>query len=589
MYFDALTLAAVRDELNTTILGGRVQRVLLPDSFSIGMEIYAHHQRHHLFASAHPRYARVHLVCGKLSRGMEQATPLLLLLRKYVLGGFIRAIEQPPLERVLILSIVKETRTCNQDDSALPDADDDTITSSPLSSEIIIEMMERRSNIILVDDTNVILESVKRVTPQMSYRAILPRHAYETPPAQQKLNPHTASANGVAEACAAEGGNLARGLVRGYLGVSPQAAREVVYRAGGGDQGQSTGEQQQADWTAPPERVAACLRELFAAPWEPSLVMGEQGPRAYAPYPITHLGGAQPCHSISVALDTFYTAEHDVTAHHQRREAVQQQLTAAHERLQHQYRVLEMEQEKVHDLDRLRWEGEMIFAFLHTLSPGQRSLEVEGKEIVLDPNRSPSECAQQRFRAYEKAKSGALSVAERLQATRVQLDGVEQLAVLLELAHEREQIEQIAQEAEEQGYGGGGQQVKRDQQRRQPYARPKPLHRVSSDGFDMYIGRTARQNDDVTFRIGRPDDLWLHARGVPGAHVVVRCGGRDVPETTLREAAALAAYYSRARGEAAVDVVVCWRKHVRKGKGAPPGLVTYREGQTIRVAPTVGG
>jgi predicted ribosome quality control (RQC) complex YloA/Tae2 family protein len=603
MYFDTLTLTAITDELRSTILNGRVQRVLLPSLWSIGLEVYANHKRHQLLVSAHPQFARVHLVGKKLSRGVEQVTPLLLLLRKYVLGGHIIAIEQPVLERILILSIVKDVQSRNQRDQTteldanLTDADPDSSADdealinlnadSPenvdgsdevretLRCDVIIEPMERRSNIILVDDNNLVLDSIKRVTPRMSRRVMLPRRVYELPPVQSKRDPRNATAAGMQALRETGESDLVRALIASYRGISPQVAREVAWRA---LERPTASVSEDLPWYT----LAARLRELFSAPWAPTLALGDDGPRAYAPYAINHLSPVQAQPSISAAVEAFYTAREKLTSHSQRRAEVQQQLDTANERLQHQYNQIAAEMERAKALDRLRWEGEMIFAFMHTLTPGQQILEVEGQTIELDPSRSPVECAQERFRAYDKAKSALAGLPERLHATQIQLDGIEQLAVLLDLAEEREQIEQIAREGEELGY------IKRKTDapsRPRRAARVKPLHLVSSDGFDIYVGRSASQNDEVTFRIGRPDDLWVHVRTIHGAHVIIRASGRDVPERTIREAAGLAAYFSRARAENAVEVDLSRRSQVRKAVGGPPGLVTYRAEQTVRVAP----
>jgi predicted ribosome quality control (RQC) complex YloA/Tae2 family protein len=293
--------------------------------------------------------------------------------------------------------------------------------------------------------------------------------------------------------------------------------------------------------------------------------------------------------SINQALETFYAARETLTTHHQRRDAVQQQLETARQRLDHQHSQIVNELEHVEDLERLRWEGEMIFAFLHTLTPGQTTLEVEGHTIELQADQSPVEQAQARFRRYQRARTGRASLQERLQETEARIAGLEQLSALLEVAEERDQIEQIAYEAEEQGYiaapgKGKKERAKQDRQKRR-FARRKPLRLVSSDGYDIYVGRSAAQNIEVTFRIGRPDDLWLHVRVIPGAHVIVRSGGHEVPATTLREAAGLAAYFSRARAESTVEVDISRRKLVRKAAVGPPGLVTYRAERTLKVPP----
>lgn len=611
MYFDALTLSAVIAEFHATILGGRIQRVLLPGPLSIGLEVYAQRQRYQLLASAHPQYARVHLVQNKLSRGVEQASPLLLLLRKYVLGGRITAIEQPPLERIVVVSIVKEVESRNYElldasqmpDEVLPDRDEVEDEESLLSdhqihtsahpshalsrillrSELIIEPMDRRSNIILVDDNNLILDSVKRVTPQMSHRVILPRHVYELPPRQERRDPHTATPSDMQVLLDSGAATLSRALISSYRGVSPLVAREVIQRAMG------VSDSEVCD-NLPWDALATHLRNLFSPPWHPHLVPGSAGPQAYAPYHITHMHNAQPQPDISSALEAFYASREAVTAHQQYRTTIMQRLDATRERLSHQQQQLEAEMQRAGNLERLRWEGEMIFAFLHSITPGQQYLDIDGDTIKLNPNQSPVETARDRFRAYEKARKAIAGIPERLHETNIRLDGLEQLATLLELANTREQIAQIEQEAHAQGYlqtpqRGPATSKSQPASQRRTKTRIKPLHLLSSDGFDLYIGRSSEENAAVTFRIGRPDDLWLHGRAIPGAHVIIRCAGQDVPEQTLREAAGLAAYFSRSRQEKLVDVDLARRSRVRKIAGAAPGLVTYTAEQSLRVAP----
>ena len=402
MYFDSLTLAAVADELREAILGGRIQRVVLTGPLGIGLEVYARGRRHQLIASAHPQHARVHLVRGRLTRGVEQETPLLLLMRKYLLGGRVVAVEQPPLERVLLLSIVKapdmrkrragEGPPAGDDpdaaaggaedngaDEALPDGDPDDEPHGPpelalppealLRCELAIEPQDRRSNIILVDDNNLILDSIKRVTPRMSSRVVMPRQVYEVPPPPAKRDPTMATAAGIEDLAATGQGDLAKAIVAAYRGVSPQAAREVVFRALGRAQ-------DRLDEALPHYTVAARLRELFTEPAAPSLAPGPDGPAAYAPYALTHVPGAEPAPSISAALESFYSAREALTGHGQRREALAQQLAAARARLERQRDQLAGELAKARELETLRWEGEMIFAFLHELRPGQASLEV---------------------------------------------------------------------------------------------------------------------------------------------------------------------------------------------------------------------
>ncbi len=576
MYFDALALAAVAEELREAILGGRVQRALLPSQLSVALEIYAAGRRWHLLLSAHPQFTRAHLSAAKPSRGVERATPLLLLLRKYVVGGRVVAIEQPDLERVLLLSIVKgpQPRNTPADEADEPPEDDEPLAEGETRRcELVVEAMERRGNVILVGDDNLILESLRHIPPRLSRRPVLPREPYELPPRQEKRDPRHATAEGLRALLDGSEPQLARAMVAAYRGLSPLAAREVVFRATGS-----------ADTPLAPDlpwaRLALALRGLWADAPEPSLARGPTGePLAFAPYMLTHLPGAAPAESTSAAVEAFYGAHERLSSHQQRRDAVRALLLEARERLLAQRHSLAAELQRAAELDRLRWEGEMIYAFLHSLRPGQAALEVEGRTIALDPQRTPAENAQDRFRAYDKAKGALAGVPERLHEVEARLAGLDETLALLDLAEGFEQIEGIAREAAEQGYlrAAGRPGAK---QRRQP-----PLRVDTPDGYAIYVGRSAGQNEQVTFKIGAADDVWLHARGMPGAHVLIKSAGREVPEPTLRRAAELAAYYSKGRGESAVEIDIARRSQVRRIPNAPAGLVSYHAERTIRAAP----
>ena len=341
----------------------------------------------------------------------------------------------------------------------------------------------------------------------------------------------------------------------------------------------------QADTPLTPDlpwaKLALAVRGLWNDDWQPCLAGDEANPHAYAPYLLTQLPDTAPTQSISAALDAFYSAHEQLTAHNQRRDSLRRQLLERRERIDHQRQGLSTELKRAGELDRLRWEGEMIYAFMHTIAPGQASLVVEERTIALDPNSTPVENAQDRFRAYDKAKSALAGVPERLQAVEARLAGLDETLALLDLAEGYDQIEGIAREAAEHEYI----RVPARGPAPKPSKRLAPLRIDSSDGFAIYIGRSAGQNEQVTFKIGASDDLWLHARGIPGAHVIIKNGGREVPETTLYEAAALAAYHSQARAEPAVEIDIARCGLVRRIPNGPIGLVSYQAERTIRAMP----
>lgn len=569
MNYDALTLMAVADELRHTIVGGRIQRVIMPAPHSLALEIYHAGRRFQVFASADPRTARVHLLSAKPSRGVEQPTPLMLLLRKYVRNGFVEAVEQPELERVLIMRIVKRPPPR----SAAPDEDD---VDAERRCELIFEVMGQRSNIILVDDDNLILDAVKRVPSGSTRRVMLPREPYFAPPKPpHRRDPRTITANGVRALLAEDERDLGKALSGAYAGVSPQQAREAIFRATGQPAAQLAPD-------LPFVAIADALRSLWTEPFAPSLAYEGDQPIAFAPYLMQQYAVARAVDSMGAALEAYYAAAEQITAHAQRRAALLARLADVRERIQRQYDALARELERAAALDRLRWEGEMIFGYLHEIQPGQRAVIVDNQTIKLDPDISPVENAQARFREYDKAKGALAGVPERLAATEGQLRYVDETIALLELAEGYEAIAAMEREVEEQGLlkPTGGKTG------RGP--RSAPLRLTSSDGLPIVVGRSAGQNDEVTFRIARPDDLWLHVKDWPGAHVVVHVAG-DVPDQTLLEAAGLAVYFSRARTATAAEVILTQRRHVRKVPGGPPGLVTVHNERSIRAAPVAPG
>jgi len=560
MYFDALTLAAVADELRGTIVGGRVQRVLLPTPLSIGLEVYNAGTRHQLFASADPRTARVHLLSAKPTRGSDRETPLSLLLRKYVRNGFVAAVEQPPLERILVLSILKHPAPRKED----PDDVDEE-----LRSELVLELIGSRANILLVDDNNLILDAVKRV-PDGAKRAIMPRQPYIAPPRPDRLDPRSATGSGIRAAGEGER-DLLKALTGIYSGVSPQQAREAVVRATGGAP-------IEGDVAPPFDAIAQALRGLWSEPFEPSLAYDDEQVVAFAAYRMQQYAETRQVAGISEALETFYAGAAQVTSHAQRRDALLRRLGEVRERSRRQLESLSRELERASALERLRWEGEMIFGFLHQIEPGQTELTLEGRTIRLDPQRTPVENAQARFREYDKAKAAVAGVPERLAAAENELRYLDETIALLELAEGYAAIAAIEREATE----GGLLKAPGGKTPRGP--RSQPLRVTSSDGIPIWVGRSSGQNEEVTFRIARPDDLWLHVREQPGAHVLIRADV-PVPDRTLEQAAGLAAYFSRARGSTSAEVVVTRKRNVRKIPGGPPGLVSYRDERSLRVAP----
>jgi predicted ribosome quality control (RQC) complex YloA/Tae2 family protein len=563
MYFDALTMAAVADELREKILGGRVQKVLLPAPLCLGLEIYAQQERHYLLASAHAQAARVHLADTKLRRGVATPTPLLLLLRKYAGGARIDRLEQPPFERVLHIGLDHPEHGC--------------IT-------LVVEVMGRHSNIVLVDAGGIVVECIKRVGPEMSrYRTVLPGQPYRPPPPQEKLAPGDLTElrlRHIVEALS-PGVPLWRGLVQGLKGVSPLLAREVTFRA----TGQTDTLASEVDKMSPLlAAIGDLLSPLESGHWQPSVVREEGEVAVFAPYPLTHRQGYEPLASVSQAVEGYYAGAMREEPYGFLKQSLRQAIARGRERQQKKRRALERSLAAREEIETLRQKGEWILAYATQIAPGQAELAVElgpGQPpltIALDPHSSPVENAQQYFKDYRKAQAAADEVPALLEQVDLELRYLDQLEADLELASTQPEVQEVGLALGEAGY------LKGEGRRRKP-PRSQPLTLRSPDGLTILVGKNSRQNEEVTFRRASADDLWLHARGVPGAHVIIRSEGREVPEATLRQAAGLAAYYSQARETTRAAVDYTQRRHVRRVKGARPGLVTYDHEQTIHVTP----
>lgn len=582
MTFDALTLAALQQELGALLVGGRVQRIVRVSPLALGLEIYVG-ERHQLLLSAEPTAPQIRVVKHKLRRGEEKPSPLSLLLAKYVEGARLVDIAQPELERVLSLGFAGEHG----------------------SVRLICELMGNLSNLVLVDGEDRVMEAAKRVPRSINrYREVLPNRHYVPPPLQDKLDPRHASAFELVERLEALNGPLARRLTQALAGVSPLLAREALYRAGELDPTAET-----AVGLAATERLLAALGELWAlaesGEWEPCVgVVAKEGvltPVAFAPYALTHLPAYVPCQTVSDAaamvLDrpeepaaTVAPATVDGYARARARLVglIEQQLARRERRLAALQEGLLAPEE----LAALLFRASAILAVAWRIEPGQEQVTVtrtevsgdvddqaeEPMHIRLDPSLSPAENAEALFAQYRKRQAAQAQVPALIAQVELEIAYLRQLATDVALATDRGQLDEVELALAEAGY-------LRRAKKAPPAAASEPLSFLSIDGLQVLVGRNSRQNAEVTFRRAAPEDLWLHAHGVPGAHVIIRCGQRPVSADTLSRAARLAAYYSAARDEARVQVDYVARKQVHPLKGAGLGLVTYRGASTMVVEP----
>ena len=568
---DAITLTAMTRELAETLAGGRVQAVVQPDEHSLALEIFGQRQRRWLLLDAGKQHARIHLLPEKARRGPETDSPFLLLARKYLRGAHLIEIDQPPWERVLHLHF------------SHPEAG---------RSVLVGEIMGRWSNLLLLDAQGDIIEAVRRFGPgQNRYRTILPGKTYAPPPPQRNKQPIDLITQADVERLLNQTPAqepLWRVLVRGVTGVSPLAAREIIHRATG---------DALADVTHPntrPEALFAALTWFRNLPrqggWSPTIALdpATDAPAAFAPYQLSHLDHLAYYPSISQAAAIFYESAIGADSYAGRRKQVQVLLNAARKKLVGRRISLGEQAVSAEQVDELRSFGQWILAYAWQIQPGDSELQADTGEgvlhIPLDSTLSASENAQAYFARYHKAKKAAAQIPDLLAEADRDLAYLDQLQTDLDLADNAPQIEELRE-----ALLATGLVSERQSKKRSPMQRSQPLRLQSADGFTVIIGRNALQNERVTWKMAQPEDLWLHAQRVPGSHVVIKSDGREVPWRTVEQAAAWAAYHSKAQNDAKVSVIYTQRRHLRRFKGARPGQVRVLQSKTIVVQPQAPG
>ena len=578
MHFDALTLACLTDELRTRVLDGRIQQVLMVDDDRVGMEIYAARVRHYLLLSADRMAAYAYLSDQKLRRGTDAQPPLLLLLRKYVRGARLAAIEQPdPTERALHLHFE------NPETGA---------------SRLIFEPMGRMANLILTTPNERILDCLHRVRAGTAKRALMPGQPYTPPPPVDKLPPLDDGRPGyyddlgvVTEA----DGKLWRALVANIAGVSPTQARELAFRAAGSKDAPASA----TDVVA----VAGALQSLWLpttdGEWTPGSSEEEGKVIAFAPYVLQFLGHFAATKTLSEAIERFYAAkEHSADARETAVEAVVpspvtdayaaqradmlNRLRQARQRLTRQLAALTADEPAPGEPEHLRRDAEWLLALGSQLDPSEAALVVDlGEEtltIPRTPGKSAVEQAEQMFKRAAKLERAAAFIPRRRTRLQADLAFLDQLEVDANTAENQPEIAAVGSELEKL-------RLTRAKRKSRAGAQPTggPRRFESAGGYEILVGRNARQNDQVSFRHGRAEDLWLHARGAPGSHVVIRRRGSDPDEATIRAAAQLAAFYSSLRGERNAPVSLTRCRFVSRAAGGRPGQVTIRNEETVIV------
>ena len=569
MSMDGLSLYSAMNELNKRLAGGKIDKIQQTDKEELLLMVRSLGQTYRLLINASAADNRVQLTELK-KQAPSEAPMFCMLLRKRIAGGKIVRFEQERLDRVLKISI----ETYN-------DLGDLSVFA------LYCELMGKHSNIILANEKGVIVDAIKHVGLGMSsVRFVMPGLEYSAPPAQDKQDPSKASADDFSMAMCMVGMSIAKALSNAFFGLSPAVAAQLVARYTNKTECTQLSEAEREELA---ERLAAFYADMAQGKEKASAVLNALG-ETEAVYPFAISGsGIKLYDSIGEALDSLYINS-------DRREWAKRHGASARKVLQNNIERCEKKLALYADalnsgeqMEKCRLYGELLTANLHSLKSGTDTAAVDNYyadpveriAIPLDRQLTPGENAQRYYKKYQKLKAARDMAIVQREQTLSELNYLEgQLDNLTKCTAENE-LSELIEELKEQGY------IKRDKggKKKMKLAASKPMHFVSSTGADIYVGKNNRQNDELTLRFASPNDIWMHAKNIPGSHVIVK-GASEQDTATMTEAALLAAYYSRARGSENVAVDYTPRKYVKKPAGAKPGMVIYTTNKTAYVTPS---
>ena len=567
MPFDAMFLSAVCDELRQELIGARVEKVQQPARDMVVLQLRG---KARLLLSASGNRPRFHVTQASYENP-AQPPMFCMLLRKHLAGGRIAAIEQPPAERSVELTL---------------DCMDEMGT--PCQKRLILELMGRNSNLILTDGENRILDCMRRVDFEMSeQRQVLPGLFYHRPPRQEgKLTPQELTKPALERLLAQTAApvHLDRWIVDHVAGISPLIARELAFGF--------CGETDADVLTLDRARLAEALTQpsLLQAR-QPTLLLCGGRPKDFTYCPIRQYGAymtARTMPSFSALLDAFYTETEQRERMLQKSQSLRRTVTNLLERTRRKLAAQRKEREASLDRETLRRRGDIVTANLHAMTRGMTVLRAEDFyqedmpeiEIPLRPELSPQQNAARFYKEYNKAKHAEKILAEQIARGEIE---EEYLGAVLDELNRAESERDLAEIRAELEAGGYVRSADRRRQQKQPASRPMRFR--SSDGFEILVGRNNRQNDQLSLKTARRDDLWLHIQKFHGTHVIICCAGAPVPDGTITEAAMLAAWYSQAGEGQNVPVDVTQVRNLRKPNGAKPGMVVYDRYRTVIVTP----
>ncbi len=571
MPLDAVCLSVVLQELRTEVLGCRIDKIQQPARDELILLLRGKAGALRLLLSASPTRPRAQLT--QLARENPAEPPMFcMLLRKYLAGGRILEVSQPPMERLLIFHVEASNEL----------GDKRTL-------QLVLEVMGRRANLLLVGEDGRIIDCLRKVDYDMSQeRQLLPGMFYHLPPDQGKKNPLTFGEG--EESPLPEPSNpnqkAEQYLMEQFGGISPLIARELSFEATGSVDGEVGAHVKELE-----RRLAHLAAEVKNGETGPYLLLRDGVPVDFSFRPILQYGPgtqSQKQESFSALLDSFYAQKENSERIRQKGQDLIRSVTTARDRTARKLGFQAKELAETKDREALREKGDLITANLYRMNKGASILETENFydpespliRIPLDPLKTPQQNAAKYYKDYTRRKTAEEHLTEQIAKGEEELRYLESVLESIARASGEQDLEEIRQELEQEGY------LRRRTKGKTKMKRPssKPMEFRSSSGLRISVGRNNSQNDQLTMKLAAKGDLWFHTKGIHGAHVILWTMGKSADEESIAQAAFLAAWFSQGKGGAKIPVDYTLVKYVKKPSGAKPGMVIYDKHETMYVA-----
>lgn len=577
MAFDGMTIANIVKECSTLLTGYRIQKIAQPEPDELLLTFKIPQGQFRLLLSANASLPLIYLTSeNKLSP--ITAPGFCMLLRKHIQSGRIIQISQPGLERVMRIEIEHLNEM-----------------GDLCHKNLLIEIMGKHSNIIFTDENDTIIDSIKHISGMVSsVREVLPGRKYFIPQTTNKLDPVSFAKNPDKDICRIsvfeKAIPLYKSIYTSFTGISPILAQELCYRSNcDADRPASSFDQTDIDRFF--EVFLSAIQDTINGNFYPNIVYENNEPVDYASIKLTMYQDdfSQSFSSISDLLRTYYAEKNKITRIRQKSSDLRRITQTALERTVKKYDLQCHQIKDTEKRDKYRLYGELLHTYGYEANQGDTLLKTinyytnEPITIPLDPQLTPAENAKRYFDKYNKLKRTFETLSTLTIEVKNEIEHLESINTALDIALQEADLIEIKEELIQSGY------IKRKGSSKKEKITSKPFHYLSSDGFDIYIGKNNFQNEYLTFKFALGNDWWFHAKGIPGSHVIVKTGGKELPDSTFEEASRLAAYYSQGRNQEKLEIDYTEKKNVKKPASSKPGFVIYHTNYSMMIRTDITG